>query len=265
MSDTLLFDAIKAGNLQLLKSLVAKGANINSKNKRGETLLHIAVNSNDLNIVKWLLKEGININAIVSHFLNKEGSTALHYAIETGNLEIASLLIQKGADINILDLQGQSPLDLAIDFMWEEEARSLFKTNQNASLSFAIYDKDLKAGEALIQAGADVNQTDDDSNTLLHLAVKKGDFNLVRLCIAKGADVNYKNHLQKRPLDYAKNKQIKNYLKLEGGRKSSFSEKAKGMRNWLIMQLILFVVVTGILYAFKSIFKTLFEKIFSWF
>lgn len=266
MSDKLLFDSIKDGNLQLLKSLVAKGTNINSRNERGETLLHIAVDSNDLNIVKWLVKkEGININARVSRSLNQEGPTALHYAIEGSHLEIASFLIQKGADIEILDFEKQSPLDRAIDIVGREEAYSLFKPNQNASLYFAISKKDLKAGEALIKAGADVNQTDDNSNTLLHLAVKKRDPNLVRLCIEKGADVNYKNDLQKRPLDYAKDKNIKNYLKLEGGRKSSFSEKTKGMKSWFVKQFIIFLIAVGTIHAILSILKFLLEKITSWF
>ena len=264
MSNTILFEAIQAGDLELVKSLVKKGVSIHSKNKKGETPLHIAVYTENLNIVKWLIEKGADLNARVSG--HDEGSTALHYAIQCNkHLEIAKFLIGQGADASLWDSTAQSPLSMAIDNLGEEKAASLFKENQDASLYFAISKKDLEAGENLIKAGADVHSTDDKSNTLLHLAVQKGDLNLVRLCIEKGANINSKNNLRKSPLDYAKNKQIKNFLQAEGAKKSSFLDKLKGRAWWLLASLMIYILMEIVGYGFVYFFKNLIEKIVSWF
>ena len=259
MSKVSLFDSIRQGDLKHTKSLIEEVTNINIKDNKGETPLHIAVDKGHLEIVKLLVEKGADINARVSYPPDGkwEGGTALHYAIES-DLEIAKFLIEKGADANIHDFEGQSPLDRALDLIGEEEAKSLFSANKNISLSFAIAEKNLEAGEALIKEGADINQTGHHkSNTFLHLTAGVGNLKLVKLCVEKGANVNRKNDMQKTPLDYTKSKEIRDYLKSQGGKASSLLDKSIGIGSWLIVRCIALIIGIAIVYGLIALLKAI--------
>jgi ankyrin repeat protein len=89
--------------------LIEKGANVNTKTDiyidgAGDiTPLHRAVNNADL--VKALMAKGANVNA-----KDSMGHTVLHWAILDDNLKSASFLIKAGADTNVKDKDGKSPL-----------------------------------------------------------------------------------------------------------------------------------------------------------
>lgn len=82
-------------NIDIMKYLIEKGANINNRNSRNESVLFIAVDKNLSEIYNYLLTlENININ---SH--NKQNSI-LTLALEKNNISLVKLLIGK-KDINI--------------------------------------------------------------------------------------------------------------------------------------------------------------------
>ena len=53
--DNSIFDAIENQNVQTLKKLVAKGFDLNEKNRFGTSPLHLAISKNNLEIVKVLI------------------------------------------------------------------------------------------------------------------------------------------------------------------------------------------------------------------
>ncbi len=55
----------------------------------------------------------------------------------------------------------------------------------------------------LIENGSDVNAQNNDGNTPLHCAARKGELDIVKLLIANGADVNAQNKKNITPLGYA--------------------------------------------------------------
>ena len=59
-------------------------------------------------MVKQHLAAGADVNAIVDDW------TPLHNAAEYGQKEIGELLIEKGANVNTRDVDGETPLDVAI-------------------------------------------------------------------------------------------------------------------------------------------------------
>ncbi|CAQ54400.1 ankyrin repeat domain-containing protein [Wolbachia endosymbiont of Culex quinquefasciatus] len=96
------------GNLDVVKSLVEKGADVNAKDELSRSLIYYAAYSGNLNVIEFLVEEGADVNA------KEEGGRApLHTAVQLGYLKIVKLLLEKGAHYDVQNAQGKTPLDLA--------------------------------------------------------------------------------------------------------------------------------------------------------
>lgn len=101
--------AAEHGQVDVLRFLIDKGANINSPEADGCTLLHYAVKSIDC--VRLLVAHGANINA-----QNKDGHSALHRACElNASSEVIEYLLDNGADIELMSVSGKTPLYLSVE------------------------------------------------------------------------------------------------------------------------------------------------------
>ena len=60
--------------------------------------------------------------------------------------------------------------------------------------------QELEAVQLVLQLGADVNATNQNGDTALHIAASKGSNAIVQLLVAKGAKLNLKNKLGQTPL-----------------------------------------------------------------
>lgn len=113
---TELFNAVLAGDLANVRSLLQSGADSNSCNDEGETALMLAAGLGKLEIVNALIESGANI-----HATDARGWTALMKAIYNHDLdrgfpEIISALISAGADIETRIAYGTRPLMLAAGY-----------------------------------------------------------------------------------------------------------------------------------------------------
>jgi ankyrin repeat protein len=89
--------ALKGGSLQIaLPPRVAFAA--------GDTPLHSAVQWGHEEIVKFLLANGAEVNA-----KNHQGQSPLHYARAFGHQRITNILIDAGADMNTPESDGHTP------------------------------------------------------------------------------------------------------------------------------------------------------------
>lgn len=100
--------AVVDGDIERVKSEIAAGVDINSKNRMGWTLLHIAINKKHTEITKLLLDKGADVN-----IRDNRGRRPVHLAVETGQKEIVEALIAKGADLNAIDGRAENALTLA--------------------------------------------------------------------------------------------------------------------------------------------------------
>src|SRR5215475_3008992 len=202
---TALHHAAGFGPLDNLQSLIDRGADVNSKNRRGSTPLHWAIH--DEAKVRLLLAKGANVNA-----RQAQGRTPLYLAAMLGNgVPTLRLLLSKGADPNLVAVNGQTPLMMAarlnveaVQLLIEKGADVNTKDGAGeTALMSACAGGDARAVQLLIEKGADVKVTSKRNETALGFAATSGVQASVEMLLDKGADVNVRNFRGYSPLMFA--------------------------------------------------------------
>lgn len=108
-----LFEAAFLGDVAIAQALLRGGGSVKEKDLDGMTALHWAVVSHRSDLVKALLAAGAEVNAV-----DRYGYTPLLYAatIDFGDCETATMLLQAGADPGIQTKDGKTPLAQARDY-----------------------------------------------------------------------------------------------------------------------------------------------------
>ena len=101
--------AVRAGDLAKIKALVAEDPKVvNEKDSRGRTPLHFASNAGHTEIIKFLIANGADVKAT-----DPDGYTPLIWAASAGQADAARALIAGGADPNALCGPGVNALEAA--------------------------------------------------------------------------------------------------------------------------------------------------------
>jgi len=124
-------------DIELIKTLLDLGCDINAVNDRGETVLHLASDLGSIEIIKLLLKRGADLN-ILSHY----NLSPLHNAAYSSDIDICILLLENGANLmqegepSVLDLYGKSFL-LDCDIYFDEIEQEIEKEKERMRIVFA--------------------------------------------------------------------------------------------------------------------------------
>ena len=105
---TPLHTAARGGHLEVIKFLIANGADVNARRKDGESAVSEAVFNGHIDAARFLIASGANINNV-----GAEGHTPLHWAALHGNVDAATLLMERGAEVTIKDKDGRTPVQCA--------------------------------------------------------------------------------------------------------------------------------------------------------
>jgi ankyrin repeat protein len=200
----LLIAASNAGSMDIVRLLIAKGADPKATNEGGTALLAAAI-ANDLDMARLFIEKGVD-----GYAADIRGNTALHFAASNGNLAMVKLLLSKGADVNAATTRAT------------QVRKGPVALSRLTALMYAAPYGTPELVRTLIDAGAKVNARDIRDMTPLMLAVSSEtqDPAVVRLLLEKGADVKAKSNLGETALDWARkfgNPEVMRMLEQGGG------------------------------------------------
>jgi ankyrin repeat protein/beta-lactamase regulating signal transducer with metallopeptidase domain len=177
--ETLLHWAARGGHLDLVKELLARGAEIAARTDLGETPLYLAAYAGHLEMVSELANRGADINAA-----DNEDHTPLIAAALGGHRALAEFLLDKGAVLEHRDKWGATALYRAAQMGHAELVRFLLDRGADIEATVPEYGRTAlwrAAGEGhaavvklLVERGANVNARDGGGSTPLATAVRAG-------------------------------------------------------------------------------------------
>ena len=251
--ETLLHSAVTGDNKEMLDNLLSLGADLESQDYEGLTPLHLAASCDKESTPLVLLDKGANLQS-----KDKNGQTPLHKAALKGNVNVMRTLISKGADLEAEDQYNNRPLHLAAMGGKENAVRLLLYHDVNIEapnssgetpLFQAIFNtrKPLEnLVRLLLENGASIEARVTGPPdclkgwTVLHAAAFAGNGNVVRMLLAKGADVNATDARGITPLGMAaarnaKDSDIIKELEQNGGVVGKEMEYREIIRGFLFM------------------------------
>ena len=114
---TPLCHAVNNGNIDIVRTLLKNGAEVDEITNEGQTLLHIASSKGYKEVVDVLLQyvSRNKLNDFINAKTSSDGTTSLHIAAKNSFLDIVKSLLKHGAIYNIENNEGEKPVNLSKD------------------------------------------------------------------------------------------------------------------------------------------------------
>jgi ankyrin repeat protein len=228
LGQTELFEAARAGDLPVLRSLATDKKLIDLRDANGRTALHEAVAHCHLEAAQILVDAGwsstlpdaqnrtplalasqcpkdiqVVYQVVLAPPVQESAPWSLQYAAGRHQVSVISMLLNMRADANALGSDGNRALDISCLQGDAEVTRLLLEHGadprlRNKAGGTPLHDAALKGNkeviELLVAHGADVNAVDSQNrSTPLHYAAEFDRLDAVVALVQHGADVNLKN------------------------------------------------------------------------
>ncbi len=152
-----LLKAVKDGDLQLVKSLLAEGVSLSEVSESSSSPLHAACERGDTTIINLLKVHGANPDV-----KDGRGETPLHKVIKTRNLKAFLAIVSMNPNLNAKDHYGNTPIHLT------------------------VLEGQFEMLEILIKKNVKVNLVNENHETALEMAEKYGDAKTAQLLKRSG-------------------------------------------------------------------------------
>lgn len=195
-------ELVKKGDLASVRTAVGEDPNLPSLlNEAGQTA--------------FLLAKYYRQDAVAAYLLEVHPHLDLFEACAGGQLNIVRTFLDQTPELlHSRSTDGWTPLHLAAFFGHPELARYLLdreapvdarSTNamKNTALHAAAAGAKIELVKLLLEAGANVNATQEGGWTALHAAAQSGNREMVELLVAAGADLKLRAANNQAPLDLA--------------------------------------------------------------
>ena len=207
--------AVINADLDRVVELLDTGVDVDFRDEDGATALHYAAAFNRRKVAELLLERGAQIDA-----RDADDRTPLHLSAFGGCADTTLLLLERGADAHAVDTGGFTPLHAAGGN--REEGRrgtarivrlliergdadvNAVSTETGATpLHVAVSSNNVAVAAALLDAGAQIDATDDAGRTPLHVAAACGWHETVQLLIDRKATIIVRDGAEKLPAELA--------------------------------------------------------------
>ena len=229
---TPLMGAAYKGKVQVVKSLIERGADPSLMDNRGWNSLHVAANGGDADIIDLIHTQVPNIESKTG-----DGCTPLMIAAFNSKLHAVKWFLEKGATVTREDNSGANALHFAaeggdtdiIDLIHTHLLNIESKTSQGRTpLMMAALGGKLQAVKWFLEKGATVNCDDNRGWNTLHFAAEGGDTDIIDLIHTHLPNVDSKTNEGYTPLMVAAFKGKLPVVKwfLEKGATATLKDKA---------------------------------------
>uniref|UniRef100_A0A8B9LKV1 Ankyrin 3a n=1 Tax=Astyanax mexicanus TaxID=7994 RepID=A0A8B9LKV1_ASTMX len=171
--NTALHIASLAGQTDVVRELVTNGANVNAQSQNGFTPLYMAAQENHLEVVRFLLEHGAS-----QSIATEDGFTPLAVALQQGHDQVVSLLLEN-------DTKGKVRLPALHIAARKDDTKSaalLLQNDHNADVESKVHT--YTHTHSCTHCFNDI--------TPLHVAAKRGNGNMVKLLLDRGAKIDAK-------------------------------------------------------------------------
>jgi ankyrin repeat protein len=189
-------------DLEVMRLLLARGADVNAKTGYGKTPLNLLFERNwnvnwrtgrmKIDALILLLQRGADINAAA-----RGVDSPLNCAVDLQNPRMVDFLLRHGANVHKRDCRGISPLQKAVSAGSLEMVACLLQYGADqhgtdymgkSMLHYAAISDSPAKVTLLLNCGADVNKRDYQGTSPLIQAVKAKNPEIVRILLERGAD-----------------------------------------------------------------------------
>ncbi|HXH25341.1 MAG TPA: ankyrin repeat domain-containing protein [Vicinamibacterales bacterium] len=197
------------GNPEMMRLLLDAGADPNGVDQAGEPMLLIAARVGVADAVRLLLDRGAIVDARDATYQQ----TPLMVAVRENHLDVVRLLIERGADVNAKTRVGSTPAWVLPNSVpgfghgvgiirggLPERGRRDPIPGGLSPLLYAARDGRVEAARLLLDAGADIDQTDPNGITPLIMAIVNNRVAVARLLVERGADIHRADWYGRTPL-----------------------------------------------------------------
>jgi len=185
---------------EMIELLLSHGAPINGKGREGYTVLYNAALSGRLELVRMLLARGADPSITVA------GGKSILHSVTVGSMrnypEIAELLIRNGADVNAKDQKGRTPLETCCYYGTREVIDVLCRHGASIdSADEAVAAGDVKRAEMMIRRdGRLLTARFGDEGELINMGARRGRTDTVAMLIDMGASIEARDIGDRTPL-----------------------------------------------------------------
>ncbi|NXQ41143.1 MYPT2 phosphatase, partial [Catharus fuscescens] len=217
-------------NLDMVKFLVANGADVNHQDIEGWTPLHAVASCGYLNIAEYLISHGANVAAV-----NSEGEVPSDIAEEAAMKDLLLEQVKKqGIDLELSRKEEeQQMLQDARQWLNSGRIEDIKQPRTGATaLHVAAAKGYSEVMRLLIQAGFNLNVQDNDGWTPLHAAAHWGVKEACSILAEALCDMDIRNKLGQTPFDVADEGLVEHLEMLQ--KKQTVLRSEKETRNKLI-------------------------------
>ncbi|WP_419421467.1 ankyrin repeat domain-containing protein (plasmid) [Legionella sp. D16C41] len=190
-------DAAKAGNFEIFKLLIERGADVTTLDRWGNNLFYYAAMGDSTTIIEYLIAMQVDINKT-----NNSGDTPLFKVAEIGNIKALEIFAKHGAHLNVENNNSKRPIDIAAEYGHIQFMCALIEYGicpnqlstkfQESLAHFAAKSNQVRVIHCLSNLGGQLDLSNKFGIKPIHIAVRAGSLESIIALSSLGIDIYQK-------------------------------------------------------------------------